>query len=99
MHHLRGPLRLPPRWRRHNALPNALCILDTLGVYEKIRSRGFEYTNLHFYTDKPLDFYEFGDREKYQYNALRIYRHELIDALLAAIKEMGIPVEYGKKFT
>lgn len=50
--------------------PNALRILDTLGIYEKIRSRGFEFTDLYFYTDKPLDFYEFGDREKYQYDAL-----------------------------
>lgn len=79
--------------------PNALRILDTLGIYEKIRSRGFEFTNLHFYTDKPLDFYEFGDREKYTYDALRIYRYELIDALLVTIKEKGISVKYGKKFS
>lgn len=79
--------------------PNALRILDALDVYKKIRPRGFEFTNLYFYTDKPLDSYEFGNREKYQYDALRIYRYELIDALLATIKEKGIPIEYGKKFT
>ncbi|KAJ5886528.1 uncharacterized protein N7473_009202 [Penicillium subrubescens] len=79
--------------------PNALRILDALGIYEKIKPRGFEFTNLHFYTDKPLDSYEFGNREKYQYDALRIYRYELIDALLTAVKEKGIPIEYGKKFT
>ncbi|KAJ5377660.1 uncharacterized protein N7496_005069 [Penicillium cataractarum] len=79
--------------------PNALRILDALDVYEKIKPRGFEFTNLYFYTDKPLDSYEFGDREKYQYDALRIYRYELIDVLLTAIKEKGIPIEYGKKFT
>ncbi|OOQ84962.1 FAD dependent oxidoreductase [Penicillium brasilianum] len=79
--------------------PNALRILDALDIYQKIKPRGFEFTNLHFYTDKPLDTYEFGDREKYQYDALRIYRHELIDVLLTAVKEKGISIEYGKKFT
>ncbi|CEJ56992.1 hypothetical protein PMG11_05702 [Penicillium brasilianum] len=79
--------------------PNALRILDALDIYQKIKHRGFEFTNLHFYTDKPLDTYEFGDREKYQYDALRIYRHELIDVLLTAVKEKGISIEYGKKFT
>ena len=79
--------------------PNALRILDALDIYEKIKPRGFEFTNLYFYADKPLDTYEFGDREKYQYDALRIYRYELIDVLLTAVKEKDISIEYGKKFT
>lgn len=78
--------------------PNALRILDAIGIYETIKPRGFEFTKLHFYTNKPLDSYEFGGHSKYDYDALRIYRYELIDALLASINEKGITVEYGKKF-
>ncbi|KAJ5692261.1 hypothetical protein N7462_001684 [Penicillium macrosclerotiorum] len=79
--------------------PNALRVLDVVGIYNKIKSRGFEFTSLHFYTDKPLDSYEFGDRKKYEYDALRIYRYELIDALLDEVRAQSIPIEYGKKFT
>lgn len=79
--------------------PNALRVLDAIGIYETIKPRGFEFKDLHFYTNKPLDSYEFGNRSKYGYDALRIYRYELIDALLTDIKDKGISIEYGKKFT
>ncbi|KAF7716976.1 Uncharacterized protein PECH_003214 [Penicillium ucsense] len=79
--------------------PNALRILDSLGIYQKIKAHGFEFQDLHFYTDKPLDLFEFGNKEKYQYDALRIYRHELIHALVSALQEKGISIQYGKKFT
>lgn len=79
--------------------PNALRVLDAIGIYETIKPRGFEFQKLHFYTNKPLDSYEFGDRSKYGYDALRIYRFELIGALLSSVKTKGIPIEYGKKFT
>ncbi|KAJ5396466.1 hypothetical protein N7509_004579 [Penicillium cosmopolitanum] len=79
--------------------PNALRVLDAIGIYEAIKPRGFEFKDLHFYANKPLDSYEFGNHSKYGYDALRIYRYELIDALLSDIKDKGIPIEYGKKFT
>ncbi|KAJ5306370.1 hypothetical protein PENANT_c017G01469 [Penicillium antarcticum] len=78
--------------------PNALRILDNIGIYKNIRNRGYDFKNLYFRTSVPLDSYEFGSEEKYGYDALRIYRHELIDALLAATKEAGIEINYGKKF-
>lgn len=78
--------------------PNALRVLDALGVYDISRKLGYEFTKLHFYTDKPLDSYEFGDAKKYGYDGLRIYRYELIKTLLSAIRERGIPIVYQKKF-
>ncbi|KAJ5120044.1 hypothetical protein N7448_010713 [Penicillium atrosanguineum] len=78
--------------------PNALRVLDAVDIYKTIKPLGFEFKSLHFYTDRPLDSYEFGDRQKYEYDALRIYRYELIDALLSAVKKEQIPVQYGKKF-
>ncbi|CAG7915700.1 unnamed protein product [Penicillium olsonii] len=78
--------------------PNALRILDSLGIYEKVKPEGFHFRDLHFRTNVPLDSYEFGNREKYGYDGLRIFRYKLIDALLIATKERGIRIEYGKKF-
>ncbi|CAG8275327.1 unnamed protein product [Penicillium salamii] len=78
--------------------PNALRILDSLEVYEKIKPEGFHFKDLHFRTTVPLDSYEFGNKEKYGYDGLRIFRHNLIDALLNAINERGIQIQYGKKF-
>ncbi|KAJ6016328.1 hypothetical protein N7540_010919 [Penicillium herquei] len=78
--------------------PNALRVLDTLGIYQTIKPLGFEFKSLYFYADKPLDSYEFGDNQKYGYDGLRIYRYEMIDALVNAVKDRGISIEYGKKF-
>jgi 2-polyprenyl-6-methoxyphenol hydroxylase-like FAD-dependent oxidoreductase len=67
--------------------PNALRILDHLGVYERIRPLGYNFTYLDYRdveTDKVTDVQEFGGKEKYGYDALRIYRTELIDTLLAS---------------
>lgn len=55
-----------------------------------------EYKNA---SGKLLETQEFGGEEKYGFKALRIYRHVLIDELLAMIKERSIQVEFGKKFS
>lgn len=79
--------------------PNALRVLDAIGIYQTIKPLGFQFTQLHFYTNRPLDTYEFGNAQKYGYDALRIYRHEVIDALIAAVREKGMPIQYSKKFS
>lgn len=81
--------------------PNALKVLNSLGVYERIRPLGFEFENLYFRTedDQLLDTYEFGSQEKYGYKALRIYRHIVIDHLLEMVNEAGITIRYGQKYT
>lgn len=81
--------------------PNALKILDALGVYERIRGKGYNFELLEYKDEsgKLLETYEFGGKEKYGYAALRIYRHVLIDELLAMLKEKNLPVHFGKKFT
>lgn len=76
--------------------PNALRILDAIDIYKTIKPLGYSFKKLHFYTETPLDTYDFGDSKKYDYDALRIYRYELIDALVKAVQERGIPIEYGK---
>ena len=81
--------------------PNALRIMDTLGVYERMVKLGFQFETLHFIDsdEKFVDDYAFGSKEKFGYQALRIYRTELINTLLDMVSEAGIEIVYDKKFT
>jgi 2-polyprenyl-6-methoxyphenol hydroxylase-like FAD-dependent oxidoreductase len=80
--------------------PNALRILDHLGVYQTVKEKGYNFETLHYrdLSGKLLETYDFGGEEKYGYRGLRIYRYALIDELLAAIKEKEISIQFGKKF-
>ncbi|TVY25854.1 FAD-dependent urate hydroxylase [Lachnellula hyalina] len=81
--------------------PNALKILDALGIYERVRDKGYNFETLEYKngSGELLEVYEFGSKEKYGYEALRIYRTVLIDELLAMLKEKDISIVFGKKFT
>lgn len=80
--------------------PNALKVLDTFGVYKRVRPKGYECELLYFWNDndQPLDEFEFGGQQKYGYKALRIHRHELTTEMLSMIRKRQIPIQYGKKF-
>ncbi|KAM0255939.1 hypothetical protein ACHAQJ_005341 [Trichoderma viride] len=81
--------------------PNALKILDALGVYKNIASLGYHFEKLYFHSDddKSVDDFDFGSQAKHGYKALRIYRYELINVLVSMVRDAGIPVEYQKKFS
>jgi 2-polyprenyl-6-methoxyphenol hydroxylase-like FAD-dependent oxidoreductase len=81
--------------------PNALKVLHALGVYERVRHEGYNFETLEYKnaSGKLLEIQEFGGEEKYGFKGLRIYRHVLIDELLAMLKERNIQVEFGKKFS
>ena len=81
--------------------PNALKVLDALGVYSEVGSKGFNFEELEMQKvdGELLETYEFGSKEKYGYPGNRIYRFELIDIILSKIKAEGIPVVFGRKYT
>ena len=81
--------------------PNALQILDSLGVYERVRNKGYNFDTVAFKNEnhETTGLYYFGHQELYGYKALRIYRQALISELRLTIKECGIPMEFDKKFT
>ncbi|CAK7211046.1 hypothetical protein SEUCBS140593_001035 [Sporothrix eucalyptigena] len=81
--------------------PNALRVLDALDVYNVVKPQGFSFERLDFRDsdENVTETYEFGSTEKYGYQGLRIYRHVLIDALVAALKAKGISVVYGRKYS
>jgi 2-polyprenyl-6-methoxyphenol hydroxylase-like FAD-dependent oxidoreductase len=80
--------------------PNALKVLDALGLYQNVRSKGYNFDLLEMQkvTGEVVETYEFGGIDKYQYQANRIYRHELIDVILSEIKTKDISVMYGQRF-
>ncbi|KAJ2984202.1 hypothetical protein NQ176_g140 [Zarea fungicola] len=81
--------------------PNALKILDALGVYNIIKAQGYNFDSVEYrnLAGKLTDTQEFGGIEKYGYRGLRIYRHVLIDELVAAVFRARIALEYGAKFS
>jgi 2-polyprenyl-6-methoxyphenol hydroxylase-like FAD-dependent oxidoreductase len=81
--------------------PNALKVLDALEVYDRVRTKGFNFELLEYrdVAGNLQETYEFGGKEKYGYPGLRIYRHQLISELLAMLGEKGVPIVFGKKFT
>ncbi|MCJ1416418.1 hypothetical protein MMC32_002753 [Xylographa parallela] len=81
--------------------PNALRVLDDLGVYPRIRDKGFNFETLEFTNEagEKTDTYYFGSEKFYGYQALRIYRQVLIDELLLMLEERDIPVKYETKFS
>jgi 2-polyprenyl-6-methoxyphenol hydroxylase-like FAD-dependent oxidoreductase len=80
--------------------PNALKILDKLGVYDTVRREGYEFKNLTWQTieGSGRERQEFGDWEKYGYDALRVHRYVLINVLVDSMKAKGLEVAFGKKF-
>lgn len=80
--------------------PNALKVLDALHSYDNLKTQGFNFSHLHYrdVAGDLLETYQFGNKDEYGYAALRIYRHVLIDTLLAELKRKYIPIRFGAKF-
>lgn len=81
--------------------PNALKVLDAFHLYDDLRTQGFNFSHLHYrdVSGNLIETYEFGNKDEYGYEALRIYRHVLIDTLLAELKRKNIAIQFGAKFT
>ncbi|KAF1941428.1 kynurenine 3-monooxygenase [Clathrospora elynae] len=81
--------------------PNALRILDTLGLYERLYKQGYNFETIDFKNHEQIttDKYYLGHEKMYGYKALRIYRQALLTELRAEVKNLQIPVTYGVKFS
>jgi 2-polyprenyl-6-methoxyphenol hydroxylase-like FAD-dependent oxidoreductase len=79
--------------------PNALRVLDHLGLYETLRSQGFSYEDIAFVNRscKELGRFQNGNIEKYHYRALRIHRSIVHAELLKRVEQQGIPIYWDKK--
>lgn len=81
--------------------PNALRVLDSVGVYQRVRSKALEFDVLTFKDgkDETTDVYYFGSEKLYGYDAIRIMRKELLDEMRAMLRERNIPIQFGSKLT
>ncbi|KAI1660480.1 kynurenine 3-monooxygenase [Daldinia decipiens] len=81
--------------------PNALRVLDSVGVYKRIRDNSLQFDILTFkdVQDKTTDVYYFGSEELYGYHAIRIMRKQLLDELKAMVRERNIPIHFDSKLT
>lgn len=81
--------------------PNALRVLDSVGLYSRLKPLGWSFATLT-YKDEHLNTtgsYDFGIPSKHGYNALRIYREELLTEIRRAADERGIPIHHGHRFS
>ncbi|KAH8722616.1 kynurenine 3-monooxygenase [Phaeosphaeriaceae sp. PMI808] len=81
--------------------PNALRVLDSIGVLERVRERSFHLDVLAFKDgqDKTTDEYYFGSEKLYGYSAIRIMRKELLDEMNLMLRERQVPVHFNSKLT
>lgn len=79
--------------------PNALRVLDHCGIYKNIQPWGHNYEKVAFCNGagKKLGDFLNGSEKIYGYSALRISRKVVRDALLDAVREVGIEILYGKR--
>ena len=81
--------------------PNALRVLDSVGLYSHLKPLGWSFSTL-IYKNEHLETtgsYDFGTPSKHGYYALRIYREELLTALTTVAHERGIPICHGHRFS
>ncbi|PVI00653.1 kynurenine 3-monooxygenase [Periconia macrospinosa] len=81
--------------------PNALRVLDSLGVFQKVRANSYEFDRFIFKNveGETTDVYYFGSKEQYGYPALRVERKLLLDTLTAMVTERGVEIAYSQGFT
>ncbi|ETN39506.1 uncharacterized protein HMPREF1541_05732 [Cyphellophora europaea CBS 101466] len=80
--------------------PNALHVLDQLGLYETLLPHGCAYEELTMYSARtlaPLAGVLNGSYALYGYPALRIERHVVRRTLVQAVQGVGIKVGFGVK--
>ena len=80
--------------------PNALRLLDSMGVYEEIKDHGLKADQI-FFKDAfgtTTGIFYMGHERAYGYKCLRILRRKLMTSLLKKAQENNIPVII-KKFT
>ncbi|GKT47218.1 FAD-dependent urate hydroxylase [Colletotrichum spaethianum] len=80
--------------------PNALRILDSLDLYKPLLGKAYSFDYVYYKDRKEttVDRYPLGGAEEFGYDAVRIFRQELIEILAKACRERGVSIEYGKRF-
>ena len=81
--------------------PNALRILDVLGVYPRVREKGYVFEHLAFkdFKEETTEVYCLGNEKHYGYKALRTDRKVLLAELRTMMGEAEIPLLFDREFS
>ena len=81
--------------------PNALRILNNLGVLEKLRAIGNSYEELHFRNSRGgiIGTFHNGNENDYGFEAMRIHRRHVQQILVEECLAQGINIRNGMKLT
>lgn len=79
--------------------PNAVRVLQHVGVYDTLRAQGYSYEELLVTNSQSKYLAKFwqGSKKRYNYACLRIPRRTVQKVLLEEAKAQGIPVFFDKK--
>lgn len=80
--------------------PNALRMLDHVGVYDRIAKQGWNYEELQMLSSRNLSRIATvlnGSQKQYGYKALRISRRVVRQTLLQVLRERNIELRYKSK--
>lgn len=79
--------------------PNALRILDRLGIFERVKDKGYHFDAVSFVagTGEVKDKYYFGSKSLYGYSGFRILRQVLLDAMKTILDANNVPIHYNTK--
>lgn len=80
--------------------PNGLRILDSLGVFSRIKDRCYISTHRIFKNDQDetTKKVEIGEKRPGGFQNLRIWRSLLLDEMRAMLKETKVPIHYASRF-
>lgn len=79
--------------------PNALRVMQHIGVYDQLRLQGYNYDEVVFSNGQgqQLTKYLNGSESVYNFRSLRIHRKKVQKILLDEVSAQGIDVHYGMK--
>jgi 2-polyprenyl-6-methoxyphenol hydroxylase-like FAD-dependent oxidoreductase len=83
-----------------NLTPNALCCLDHLGVLQGLQGKGCITRSIELFSalsGQQIRELSFKNTNRFQHHVLRIPRAQLLQAMLDAVGNMSVKIEYGKK--
>lgn len=79
--------------------PNALRVMDHIGIYDRLRTSGYSYEELAFTNGAGHVLGKFlnGSQKEYNFPALRIHRAAVREELIREVERQGIEMYWNKK--
>ncbi|OLN87168.1 putative oxidoreductase YetM [Colletotrichum chlorophyti] len=77
--------------------PSALRILDSLSLYAPLLEHAYRFDYVYYKdrSETTVDRFPLGGASEFGYDAVRIFRQELVDVLARACVDRGVRIKYG----